>query len=99
MFNLVSVLLKNGLSESDTPLYGHPLYRDTPLIRTLSIAPSVSVLTGFDCLDFQDLARGWGGGGVWVWSHNSRALSLSNIRSYGLVTFEGKANLTDFREK
>ena len=63
MFNLVSVLLKNGLSESDTPLYGHPLYRDTPLIRTLSIAPSVSVLTGFDCLDFQDLARGWGGGG------------------------------------
>ena len=31
------------------------------------MAPSVSVLTGFDCLDFQDSARGRGGGvgGAW----------------------------------
>ena len=41
------------------------------------MAPSVSVLTGFDCLDFQDLA---GVGGVRLGSaHNSRALSLSTL--------------------
>ena len=45
------------------------------------MAPSVSVLTGFDCLDFQDLAgrgmRGGGGGGaVGGSAYNSRALSL-----------------------
>ena len=38
------------------------------------MAPSVSVLTGFDCLDFQDLAGGGEGGGISA--HNSRALSL-----------------------
>ena len=27
----------------------NPLYTDTPLILTLSMAPSVSVVTGFDC--------------------------------------------------
>ena len=27
-----------------------PVNTDTPLIRTLSMAPSVSVLTGFDCI-------------------------------------------------
>ena len=31
-----------------TSLYGHPLNTDTPLTRTLSMVPSVSVLTGFD---------------------------------------------------
>ena len=31
-----------------TSLYGHPINTDTPLIRTLSMVPSVSVLTGFD---------------------------------------------------
>ena len=35
---------------------------DTPLMLHLFVAPSVSVLTGFDCLDFQDVAR-WGGEG------------------------------------
>ena len=47
-------------------LYGHPVNTDT------FYGPSVSVFTGFDCLDFQDLA---GGGGFSA--HNSRALSLS----------------------
>ena len=58
---------------------------DTPLMLHLFVAPSVSVLTGFDCLDFQDVARwrggGGGGGGGRVGglsAHNSRALSLSN---------------------
>ena len=42
-------------------------------------APSVSVLTGFDSSDFQELAGGGGGGGrEGVWAHNSRALSHSN---------------------
>ena len=36
----------------------------TLLTRALSMAPSVSVLTRFDCLDFQDLAGGGGGGGL-----------------------------------
>ena len=31
-----------------TLFYEHPLNWDTPLIRTLSKAPSVSVLTGFE---------------------------------------------------
>ena len=48
-------------------LYGHPVNTDT------FYGPSVSVFTGFDCLDFQDLAGGGGG----VSAHNSRALSLS----------------------
>ena len=39
------------------------------------MVPSVSVLTRFDCLDFQDLAGGGGG----VSAHNSRALSLSTL--------------------
>ena len=47
-------------------LYGHPVNTDT------FYGPSVSVFTGFDCLDFQDLA---GGGGVSA--HNSRARSLT----------------------
>ena len=38
------------------------------------MSPSVSVLTGFDCLDCKDLAGG--GGEEGVSSHNSRALSL-----------------------
>ena len=33
-------------------LYGHPVNTDT------FYGPSVSVFTGFDCLDFQDLAGG-----------------------------------------
>ena len=37
------------------------------------MTPSVSVLTGFDCLDFQDFASGGGGG---ISARNSRALSL-----------------------
>ena len=39
------------------------------------MTPSVSVLTGFDCLDFQDFASGEGGGGG-ISARNSRALSL-----------------------
>ena len=38
------------------------------------MTPSVSVLTGFDCLDFQDFASGGGGGGISA--RNRRALSL-----------------------
>ena len=42
------------------------------------MAPSVSVLTGFDCLDFQDLVGrgGRGGGGGGGLAYNSRALSF-----------------------
>ena len=42
------------------------------------MTPSVSVLTGFDCLDFQDFASGGGGGGGGggISARNSRALSL-----------------------
>ena len=31
----------------------NPLDADTPLLRTLSMAPSVSVLTGYDCIRTQ----------------------------------------------
>ena len=78
---------------------------DTPLIRTLSMTPSVSVLTGSDCSDFQHLAR-WGEG---VSAHNSRALSLSNsflrawlinrsvIPAMCFLTFLGKINFCKSR--
>ena len=34
---------------SGTPLYGHPVNTDAPLLRTLGQVPLVSVLTGFHC--------------------------------------------------
>ena len=49
------------------------------------MAPSVSVLTGFDCLDFQDLA---GVGVRWGSAHNSRALSLSTLFLNGPVNYD-----------
>ena len=68
------------------------LNMDTPLVNTDTFyaplpPPSVSVLTGFDCLDFQD----WRGGEEGVWAHNSRALSLSNSFLRACQTFEEKA--------
>ena len=53
-------------------LYGHPVNTDT------FYGPSVSVFTGFDCLDFQDLA-----GGRSLGPQQSCRLSLFQIRSYG----------------
>ena len=44
------------------------------------MAPSVSVLTRFDCLDFQDLA---GGGGVEGARPTTVVLSHFQLRSYG----------------
>ena len=49
------------------------------------MAPSVSVLKGFDSLDFQDLA---GEGGRWGSAHKSRALSLSTSFLNGPVNYD-----------
>ena len=54
----------------------------TLLTRALSMAPSVSVLTRFDCLDFQDLAGG-GGGAVEASRPTTVVPSHFQLRSYG----------------
>ena len=53
---------------------------DTQLMLHLFVAPSVSVLTGFDCLDFQDVARWRGGEGS---RPTTVVPSHFQIRSYG----------------
>ena len=63
------------------------LIRTSPLIRAPSV--SVTVLTGFDCLDFQDHfggGRGGGGGGVKRYQSTTVVPSHFQIRSYGPVS-------------
>ena len=70
------------------------------------MSPSVSVLTGFDCLDCKDLAGG--GGEEGVSSHNSRALSLlaSFLRAWfkwweycPVYSFSARPGLNSFFKK
>ena len=95
------VVVKRG---SSLRLKRNPALRTPPpppLLPTLSMVPSVSVLTGFDCLDFQDLA---GGGGRGLGPQQSCPLTFkfvltklkltTSLACETLMKVSGKLNMT-----